>query len=109
MALVKGKHLTADIEGVRCSVVETGTSAERAAFLKELLAFNGYEVKSEAEKAKDGSPLETFVVGVTNILFNPAIVIYQHKLKRKDGTEVTPAFWNQWPHETELPYWQVKR
>ena len=109
MALTKGKHNIAEIEGIRCSVVESGVSPERAAFLKEILEFNGYTVKIEKDKAKDGTPLETDVVGVTDLLFNPMIVVYQQKLFLKDGTVVSPAWWNQWPAQWNIPYWQVKR
>lgn len=109
MALIKGKHNIAEIEGTRCSVVETGLSPERVTFLKELLEFNGYSVKSEQEKAKDGTLLETYMIGTTNILFNPMIVVFQKKLFRKDGKVVSQAFWNQWPDQWELPYWQVQR
>jgi hypothetical protein len=108
MSLNKGKHTVAEIEGVRCTVVETGLSADRAAFLKDLLEQNGYTVKCEQEKAKDCTPLETLVVGVTDLLFNAVIKVYQHRLFRKDGNEVTPAYWNQWPVDQDLPYWQVK-
>ena len=109
MALTKGKHNIAEIEGTRCSVVETGLSSERAEFLRNLLAFNGQEVKMEREKAKDGSDLETFVIGVTDIHFNPMIVVYEKKLKRKDGLTVSPAYWNQWPEDSTLPYWKLQR
>jgi hypothetical protein len=107
MSLNKGKHTVTEIEGVRCSVVETGVSEARMTFLKELLENNGYTVKCEKEKAKDGSPLETFILGVTDILFNPVIRVYQHKILRKDGKEVTPAYLNQWTADPGLPYWQV--
>jgi len=107
MSLNKGKHIVSEIEGVRCTVVETGLNESRALFLKELLEHNGYEAKMEKDKTKDGSVLETFVLGVTDLLFNPVIRVYQHKLVRKDGKEITPAYWNQWPDEWDLPYWQV--
>jgi hypothetical protein len=109
MALTKGKHNIAEIEGIRCSVIETGVGQERAEFLKSLLVFNGYEVKAEKERAKDGTELETFVIGLTDILFNPMIVVYEKKLFRKDGLTVTPAYWNQWAEEDTLPYWKVQR
>jgi hypothetical protein len=109
MALTKGKHNIAEIEGMRCTVIETGVAQERTEFLKTLLVFNGYEVKIEKEKAKDGTELETFVIGLTDILFNPMIVIYEKKLFRKDGLTVTPAYWNQWPGEDTLPYWKIQR
>lgn len=107
MSLNKGKHSIAEIENVRCSVVETGLNEQRAGFLKELLQNNGYTVKVEAEKAKDGTPAGTYILGVTDILFHPVIKVYQHALVKKDGSEVTPAYWNQWPEGSELPYYQV--
>jgi hypothetical protein len=109
MALSKGKHTIAEIEGIRCSVVESGVTPERAEFLKNLLVFNGYEVKMEKEKGKDGTELETFVIGLTDNLFNPMIVVYEKKLIRKDGLTVTPDYWNQKPGQDALPYWQVQR
>jgi hypothetical protein len=107
MASLKGKHNIVEIEGVRCSLVESGMSAERMAFLKELLAFNRYTVKTESEKAKDGSVLNTFVIGVTDVLFNPVIVLYQKKLFKPNGDVINPAFWYQWPESDSIPYWQV--
>jgi hypothetical protein len=107
MALNKGKHNVIEIEGVRCSVVETGLVESRALFLKELLENNGYEVKMEKEKTKDGAELDTLVLGVTDILFNPVIRVYAQKLMRKDGHIVTQAYWNQWPVNPDLPYWMV--
>ena len=109
MAALKGKHTVLAIEGVPCTVIETGASQERIGFLKELLSFNGYEVKTEGEKAKDGSVLNTFILGITDIIFNPTVVVYQKKLFRKDGMAVSPAYWFQWPDQWDLPYWQVQR
>ena len=109
MSLTKGKHNVIEIEGVRCSVVETGLAENRAGFLKRLLQDNGYEVKMEKEKAKDGTSLETWVLGVTDILFNPPIQVYGLKLKRSDGKPVTLQYWNQWPADPDLPYWMVTR
>jgi hypothetical protein len=109
MSLNKGKHHVSEIEGVRCTVVEAGISDDRAAFLKQLLVHNGYEVKCEKEKTKEGAPCDTNLLGVTDILFNPVIKVYQHRLLREDGKEVTPAYWNQWQADIDIPYWQVIR
>ena len=108
MAL-KGKHNVAEIDGIRCTVVESGITMERMDFLTDLLTYNGYEVKSEQEKDKEGNLLETFVIGVTDILFNPTVVVYQQKLFRRDGKVVTPAYWEQKKADTGIPYWQVLR
>lgn len=108
MAL-KGKHNIAEIEGVRCTVVESGINKDRVDFLTDLLSYNGLEVKQEREKDKEGNVLDTFVVGVTDIIFNPVVVLYQQKLFRKDGEVVTAAFWEQNNADTGIPYWQVLR
>jgi len=108
--MLKGKHTVIEIEGVRCTVVEAGASEERIKFLKEILEFNGYEVKAEKEKAKDGTALPTSVIGVTDILFNAMINLYERRLIRKDGHVLNPAFWNQWPDKDwDVPYYQVQR
>ena len=99
----------AEVEGIRCTIVETGANEGRVIFLRELLVHNGYAVKAEKEKAKDGTPLETYVVGVTDIIFNPVIRLYQKRLFRKDGQAVNPAFWNQWPGQWDIPYYEVQR
>ncbi|TSA24326.1 MAG: hypothetical protein D4R67_12095 [Bacteroidetes bacterium] len=108
MAL-KGKHNVAEIDGVRCTVVESGIPGERVDFLSELLTYNGFEVKSEQGKDKEGNVLETYITGVTDILFNPMIAVYEQKLFRTDGKVVTAAYWEQKNADTGIPYWQVPR
>jgi hypothetical protein len=108
--MMKGKHTVNEIGGMRCTIVETGASDERVKFLKEILEFNGYEVKTEKEKAKDGSPLATSVIGVTDIVFSAIINLYERRLLRKDGHVLNPAYWNQWPDKDwDIPYYLVER
>jgi len=109
MALLRGKHIISEVEGTRCTLVESGIDQKRADFLKDLLTGNGYTVKVEKEKAKDGTPLETYMVGTTDIFFNPVIRLYQKKLFRNDGKVINPAYWYQWPYSWDIPYWQVHR
>jgi hypothetical protein len=109
MALNKGKHIIAEIEGARCTVVESGISEERAVFLKDLLTFNGYDVKMETQKIEPPVEPATYILGVTDIVFNPVIVVYQKKLKTMEGKTVTPAYWNQWSSPANIPYWLVNR
>ena len=108
MAILKGKHIITEIEGIRCTVIETGATLERSDFLKRLLGFNKYEVKMAKEKAKDGTELDTFIIGVTDTLFNPVITLYEKKLFREDGLTVTASYWNQRPEQDSLPYWKVQ-
>jgi hypothetical protein len=104
MALNKAQHTIEEIEGVRCSVVEKGVSAERAGFLKQLLEHNGYEVKTKAEG-------DVFTVGVTDIVFNPVLAVYGRYLKSLTGKRVTPAYWLQQSNKetiAEVNYWTFK-
>ena len=113
MSLLKGKHIVKEIESQRCTVVETGADKARVDFLKELLEFNKLEVKFEEEVKKpnpDGEiPPVTFVIGVTDLVFNPVIAVYQRILKTKDGRKITADFWNQKTEETEPNYWDLQK
>lgn len=106
MALNKGKHLVEEIDGIRCSVVEKGVSADRTNFLKNLLELNKYTVKVVAE-----TETETFKIGVTDLLFNPVIDVYKRSLKSPSGKRITPAYWLQEStkeSEAEVNYWDFK-
>lgn len=103
MALNKGKHLVEEIDGIRCTVVEKGITPERAKFLKKILEQNGYEVKTAVEP-----DTETIKLGVTDILFNPVIDVYERRLKSPSGKKITPAYWLQESDketEAEVNYW----
>jgi hypothetical protein len=106
-ALNKGKHIVAEIEGIRCTVVESGLAAERAEFLKNLLEFNHFEVKIAGEVNPEGT--ELFTVGVTDIIFNPVISVYKRSLKTQDGQIVSPAYWNQQTTICDPRYWMIRR
>jgi hypothetical protein len=111
VSLNNGKHNTGTVENTRCSIAESGCTAARAQFLKELLELNKYEVKVEEEKKKNEGDATTFTVGVTDVLFHPVIDIYERRLKTKTGKKVTPAYWLQLSdHETEaeVNYWTFK-
>lgn len=106
MLLNKGKHIIEEIDGIRCSLVEKGVSPERSDFLKKLLEFNGYEVviAPEVESA-------TNKIGVTDMLFNPVVDVYQRSLKSFSGKKVTPSYWLQESDketEAEVNYWTFK-
>jgi hypothetical protein len=109
MSLNKGKHIVGEVDGVRCTIVESGISKNRAEFLKGLLLFNGYEVKVQEDIADPPAEIKTYTLGVTDIVFNPVIAVYQKSLKTKEGKKVTPAFWNQTGKEEKIPYWLVGR
>ena len=109
MSLTKGKHIINEIVGVRCTLVETGINDERAKFLKKLLEFNKFDVKIEEDKKKTEEDSVTFSVGVTDLIFNPVIAVYDRSLKTPDGHRVTPAYWNQWTTICNPNYWKLKK
>ncbi len=118
MAL-NANHAFEDLGETKCSIAEKNCTPARADFLKDLLELNGYTVvivKSPPPKAApkpapkpvtEGEvapvveapppppPPDTFTVGVTDLMFNPANVIYNRNLKTRDGHYVTPDYWKQ--------------
>ena len=109
MTLLKGKHLTKEVDRVRCSIVEVNCSKERADFLKNILELNKYEVKIEEEPQKEEGAELTYTIGVTSMLFNAVIAVYQRLLLTEDGRRVTPDYWNQKTKETEPNYWDASK
>jgi hypothetical protein len=102
MVLTKGKHIVEEIDGVRCSIIEKGATQERMEFIKSLLGFNGLEViTSETEG-------QTYTIGVTNIVFNILIAVYNQSLKTPQKTKVSPAYWRQQTTEATPDYWNFK-
>lgn len=129
MAINKN-HEFEQLEGVKCGIVEKNVSAERAAFLKNLLEYNRYTViitaspppkvaaapvakKEEGEEAAPPPPPlppapETFTVGVTDYTFNSINAIFGRMLKTPGGHIVTLAFWKQQEDisNDDKPYFQ---
>ena len=102
MALNQGKHIIEVIDGKRCTLVESGISLNRKEFLKSILEFNGYEVKTVVDEAG------TWKIGVTNVVFHAVVDIYKRKLHSPNGHIITPAYWLQLTdHQTEaeVNYW----
>lgn len=107
MPLNKGKLPVKELEGVRCVVVESGINAERMNFLKKILEQNGYEVKIEKEIKKDENLPDSFSIGVTDIVFNPVISVYERKLKTPDNKILTAQYWKQISDDPKKWYWDV--
>jgi hypothetical protein len=101
---LKAKHIVEEINGTRCTVVEKGATADRVDFLKKLLEFNKFEVIVASDVAVEGSPA-LFTIGVTNLVFNPVIAVYELSLKTTDGKKVSPAYWNQYTTDSVDEYW----
>src|SRR5580765_3086935 len=134
MAINKN-HEFEELNGVKCAIVEKNASAERVAFLKQLLEFNKYTVAVVASPPPKSAPAaipkppgavaaniqttmeaelppppETFTIGVTNVTFNPTNAIFGRLLRTKDRHIVTLAYWNQQESSShdEVPYYETK-
>ena len=108
-SLTKGKHIIGEINGVRCTIIESEAMKSRVDFLKELLEFNQYEIKISENNEKGLNGESLYTIGVTNILFNPVIAVYDRTLKTKIGHKVSPAYWLQQTTICDPRYWRVKR
>jgi hypothetical protein len=113
MAL-NGTHLFEDLNEVKCAIVEKNCSAERVAFLKDILEFNNYSViivnspppKAAKTANPDEAPValpETFTIGVTDTSFSPVKTIINRELKTKDGKVLSMDYWKQ--REEKEWYW----
>lgn len=49
MAIINAKHIIGEIDGIRCTIIETGATLERSAFLSDLLSYNNLDVKEMKE------------------------------------------------------------
>jgi len=101
---LKAKHIVAEIAETRCTIVENGATKERVDFLKKLLEFNGFKVLIAEESPIEASPI-LFTIGVTDLIFNPVIAVYEMSLKTPDGQNVSPDYWNQRSINSSDEYW----
>jgi hypothetical protein len=109
MAINNAKHVIAEIDGVRCTVVESGATLERVAFLSDLLTFNNLELKEMQEKTEDPGAEQKYILGVTDLLFNPVFAIYEKQLKTREGSFVTPGYWKQECTDCDPRYWTRRK
>ena len=104
-SLTSAKHIIGEIAGTRCTVVESNITKARMEFLRELLLCNNLEVMIREEKQADEASEPLYMVGVTDLVFNPVYAIYERTLLKPDGTIVTPAWYRQLGGDTEVPYY----
>ena len=104
-SLTSAKHQIGEIDGIRCTIVESGITKKRMEFLRELLTFNKLEVKVKEDAAAEGSGETLYTLGVTDIIFNPVYAVYERSLLGTDGTVVTPAYYRQMEGDTSVLYW----
>ncbi|MCE1197973.1 MAG: hypothetical protein LWW85_03300 [Marinilabiliales bacterium] len=103
--VLKAKHVVEEIGGQRCTVVEKGIDKQRCDFLKELLSFNQFEVVIEEVAKADETAAQLYNLGVTDLVFNPVIAVYELALKNPAGEAVTASYWNQETKSSVKEYW----
>ncbi len=102
-----GKHLFGSIEEQRVTFVEKKIEESRKNFLTKLLDANGFEVIVQEEKRKSEEEPQLYTVGVTDMTFNPAVYVFQRRLRTIDGKHiVNQDYWNQISEDTKPQYWK---
>ena len=109
MAINNAKHIVSEIDGIRCTIVESGVSLERAAFLRQLLEFNNFEVKEVRVPSEIPEEDTKYTIGVTDLVFNPVFAVYECLLKTPEGGYVTPGYWNQECVDCRPEYWMRRK
>jgi hypothetical protein len=90
-------------------VVEKGIEKKRADFLKALLQHNHFTVVTEEVAKTEESTTQLYNLGVTDLVFNPVIAVYELSLKTEKGETVSPAYWNQESTESIKEYWLMAK
>lgn len=109
MAINNLKHIIGEIDGIRCTIIETGVSGERAAFLRQLLEFNNLEVRELIIPSEVPEEEPKYTIGVTDIVFNPVFAIYERQLMTPEGSFVTPGYWFQECIDCDPRYWLIRK
>jgi hypothetical protein len=109
MPINNAKHIIGEINGVRCTIIETGASLDRVALLSDLLSFNNLAPKEMKEVSEVAGAEEKYTIGVTDLAFNPVFAIYERQLKTKEGPFVTPGYWKQECIECDPRYWMRRK
>jgi hypothetical protein len=109
MAINNAKHIIGEINGVRCTIVESGATLERVAFLSDLLSFNNLEVKDMQEPSNPEGAEPKYTIGVTDLVFNPVFAIYEKQLRTREGSYVSPGYWKQECTNCDPRYWVRRR
>jgi hypothetical protein len=107
--VIKAKHIVEEIGGQRCTVVEKGIEKKRVDFLKALLQLNKFEVIVEEVAKTEEMTAQLYNLGVTDLVFNPVIAVYEMGMKTPQGDPVTAAYWNQESSDSVKEYWLMAK
>ena len=104
---LKGRHEFGSMGEQRVTFVEKKSSEQRMQFLKKLLEVNGFTVLVEEDKRKSEEDPLTYTIGVTDMVFNPTVWVFQRRLKTIDGAHiVNQDYWNQVSEHAKPQYWK---
>ncbi len=104
---LEGKHMFGAIGEQRVTFVEKKIDKDRLDFLKKLLEFNGFEVLIQEDKRKSEEEPQLYTIGVTDMVFNPTVYVFQRRLKTLDGGHiVNQEYWNQISDDAKPQYWK---
>ena len=92
---LSGKHLFGSIDETRVTFVEKKVEASRIDFLKKILEHNNFEVIIQEEKRRSEEDPQLYSIGVTDMVFNPTIYIFQRRLLTLDGKKMNQDYWFQ--------------
>jgi len=109
MAINNAKHIVSEIDGIRCTIVESETTPERASFLTRLLKFNNLEVKELVVPSQAEGGESRYTIGVTDLVFNHVFAIYERRMKTPEGGIVTPGYWEQECIDCDSRYWMRRK
>jgi hypothetical protein len=104
-SLTIAKHQVGEIDGIRCTIIESGITKKRMEFLRDLLTHNKLEVKVKEDAPVEGLTETRYTIGVTDILFNPVYAVYERSLFTPGGDVITPAYYRQMEGDTSVLYW----
>ena len=93
MSINNAKHIVGEIDGVRCTIVESGITLDRLAFLTDLLQLNDFEVREMKIPSVTEGEEPRYTMGVTDLVFNPVFAVYERSLRTREGKIITPAYW----------------
>ena len=98
------KHDYGKIGDTLVTFVGKDVSEDRKNFLKEFLEYNNFELVIEEKVDDEGN--KTFIMGVTDMVFNPVIWIYDRRLKTTDGRIANEDYWLQASSDLKPQYWE---
>ena len=103
---LSGKHLFGSIDETRVTFVEKKVDASRIDFLKKILEHNSFEVIIQEEKRRSEEDPQLYSLGVTDMVFNPTVYIFQRRLLTLDGKKMNQDYWFQRTEDAKPQYWK---